>query len=45
MCQPKMAKVSTETEVWFDLLPNAEGMAYDKTTVPFVPVDPSDAKG
>lgn len=34
------AKVSTETEVWFDLLPNVEGMAYDKTTVPFVPVDP-----
>lgn len=34
------ATISTETEVWFDLLPDEEGMAYDKTTVPFVPVDP-----
>jgi hypothetical protein len=34
------AEVSPRTEVWFDLLPNADGMAYDTTTVPFVPVDP-----
>jgi hypothetical protein len=34
-----VAEVSPKTEVWFDLLPDAEGMAYDKTTVPFVPVD------
>jgi superoxide dismutase, Cu-Zn family len=32
-------RISRETEVWFDLVPNADGMAYDKTTVPFVPVD------
>lgn len=34
-----IAEVSPKTEVWFDLLPNADGMAYDVTTVPFVPVD------
>jgi hypothetical protein len=34
-----IAEVSPKTEVWFNLLPDAEGMAYDKTTVPFVPVD------
>jgi Cu/Zn superoxide dismutase len=33
------AMVNTDTEVWFDLAPNEEGMAYDETTVPFVPVD------
>lgn len=31
--------VSTETEVWFDLVPDEEGMAYDQTSVDFVPVD------
>ena len=31
--------VSRDTEVWFDLVADAEGMAYDKTTVPFVPKD------
>lgn len=33
-------EVSSETEVWFDLIPNAVGVASDETTVPFVPVDP-----
>jgi Cu/Zn superoxide dismutase len=33
-------EVSRDTEVWFDLVPNTEGMAYDTTTVEFVPVDP-----
>jgi Cu/Zn superoxide dismutase len=35
-----IAEVSPDTEVWFDLVPNEDGMAYDETTVPFVPVDP-----
>jgi hypothetical protein len=35
------AVVSPETEAWFELVPDEEGMAYDKTTVPFVPVDPN----
>jgi Cu-Zn family superoxide dismutase len=35
-----VAEVSTKTEVWFDLLPNEDGIAFDRTTVPFVPVDP-----
>jgi hypothetical protein len=34
------AEVSPNTEVWFDLVPDAEGTATDETTVPFVPVDP-----
>jgi Cu/Zn superoxide dismutase len=34
------AVVSDQTEVWFRLMPDSEGMAYDETTVPFVPVDP-----
>lgn len=34
------AKVSPNTEVWFDLIPDAAGVASDETTVPFVPVDP-----
>jgi hypothetical protein len=34
------AKIGPETEVWFDLAPNEEGVAVDETTVPFVPVDP-----
>jgi superoxide dismutase, Cu-Zn family len=34
------AEVSPNTEVWFDLRPDAEGKASDETTVPFVPVDP-----
>jgi hypothetical protein len=33
------AAVNTDTEVWFDLVPDAEGMAHDTTTVQFVPVD------
>jgi Cu/Zn superoxide dismutase len=33
------AEVSPNTEVWFDLTPDA-GHASDETTVPFVPVDP-----
>jgi superoxide dismutase, Cu-Zn family len=37
---PHTAEVSPNTEVWFDLPPDREGMAYDETTVPFVPVDP-----
>jgi Cu/Zn superoxide dismutase len=37
---PHTAAVSPTTEVWFDLIPDGEGMAYDVTTVPFVPVDP-----
>jgi hypothetical protein len=32
-------RISPETEVWFDLVPDEEGMAYDSTTVPFVPID------
>jgi hypothetical protein len=32
-------RISTETEVWFDLVPDTEGMAYDEVTVPFVPID------
>jgi hypothetical protein len=31
--------ISPDTEVWFDLVPDEEGMAYDETTVPFVPID------
>jgi hypothetical protein len=34
------AEVSRRTEVWFDLVPNADGVASDSTTVKFVPVDP-----
>jgi Cu/Zn superoxide dismutase len=36
----RTAEVSPDTEVWFDLVPNEAGEAYDETTVPFVPVDP-----
>ena len=32
-------RISPETEVWFALVPDEEGMAYDSTTVPFVPID------
>jgi superoxide dismutase, Cu-Zn family len=35
-----IAKVSSETEVWFSFVPNAHGDATDDATVPFVPVDP-----
>jgi hypothetical protein len=31
--------VSRDTEVWFDLVPNTEGVAHAETTVPFVPDD------
>jgi Cu-Zn family superoxide dismutase len=34
------AEVSPKTEVWFDLVPDAEGIASDKAKVDFVPVDP-----
>jgi hypothetical protein len=34
------AEVSPNTEVWFELVPDQDGMAYDATTVPFIPVDP-----
>jgi hypothetical protein len=33
------ADVSRNTEVWFDLVPNQDGVAEDETTVLFVPVD------
>lgn len=33
------AEVSADTEVWFDLVPNEDGMAYDTTTAQFIPVD------
>jgi Cu/Zn superoxide dismutase len=33
------AEVSPETEVWFEFVPDAEGMAYDSTTVDFIPDD------
>ena len=36
----RIAEVSPNTEVWFDLIPDAAGVASDETTVPFVPVDP-----
>jgi hypothetical protein len=34
------ARIGPETEVWFDLVPDQGGVAFDETTVPFVPVDP-----
>lgn len=37
---PHTAEVSPNTEVWFDLMLDGDGIAYDVTTVPFVPVDP-----
>ena len=33
------ARINRETEVWFDLVPDAEGVAHAETTVPFVPDD------
>jgi hypothetical protein len=33
-------KSGPNTEVCFDLVAHEEGMAYNETTVPFVPVDP-----
>ena len=38
-----IAEVSPDTEVWFDLVPDAEGIASDRAKVSFVPVD-SDGK-
>jgi Cu/Zn superoxide dismutase len=35
----KKAEISPETEVWFALAPDEEGMAFHVTTVPFAPVD------
>jgi Cu/Zn superoxide dismutase len=34
------AEISPNTEVWFNLVPNADGDATDSAFVPFVPVDP-----
>jgi Cu/Zn superoxide dismutase len=34
-----IAEVSPKTEVWFDFVADAEGMAYDQTTVSFTPDD------
>jgi Cu/Zn superoxide dismutase len=34
------AEVSTNTEVWFEFVPDPDGMAYDTTTVKFTPEDP-----
>lgn len=33
------ARISSNTEVWFNLVPDEEGIASDETTVPFVPQD------
>jgi Cu/Zn superoxide dismutase len=33
------AEISRRTEVWFDLVPNVDGVARDSTTVKFVPQD------
>ena len=33
------AGVTRENEVWFDLVPDADGVATDQTTVSFMPVD------
>jgi superoxide dismutase, Cu-Zn family len=33
------AEVSSNTEVWFEFVANADGMAYDSTTVNFIPDD------
>jgi Cu/Zn superoxide dismutase len=35
-----LAEISPNTEVWFNFLPDQDGTAEDRTTVPFVPVDP-----
>lgn len=35
-----IAAINDQTEVWLKFFPDADGMAYDQTTVPFVPVDP-----
>ncbi len=37
---PNVAEISPDTEVWFNLVPDEEGIASDETTVPFVPRDP-----
>lgn len=37
---PTVAEISPNTEVWFDLVPDEDGVAADETTVPFVPQDP-----
>jgi hypothetical protein len=34
-----LAGANRENEVWFDLVPDEDGVAYDQTTVAFVPVD------
>jgi Cu/Zn superoxide dismutase len=36
---PNAAVVSSDTEVWFEFVADAEGMAYDETTVNFTPDD------
>jgi Cu/Zn superoxide dismutase len=40
---PDTAEVSPNTEVWFDLVPDEDGVAVDQTTVPFEPIDPDGA--
>jgi Cu/Zn superoxide dismutase len=37
---PNVAEINADTEVWFNLVPDEEGIAFDETTVPFVPRDP-----
>jgi hypothetical protein len=37
---PDTAEVSPNTEVWFDLVPDQDGVASDETSVSFRPVDP-----
>jgi len=37
------ARIGPDTEVWFTLVPDEDGVAHDETTVPFVPVDPDGA--
>jgi hypothetical protein len=36
---PSILTAIRENEVWFDLVPDEEGMAYNQQSVPFVPVD------
>jgi Cu/Zn superoxide dismutase len=38
------AEVSPKTEVWFEFVADAEGMAYDETTVDFIPDDSDPAR-
>jgi Cu/Zn superoxide dismutase len=38
------AEISTDTEVWFDIVPNENGVAQDQTRVEFVPIDSDEAR-